>query len=57
MDVISFLHILDPFVGLTLRINHQRPTSGIAEEDKIITFTFLWGKKNCIKNSPRKMYL
>lgn len=35
MDVVGLLHVLDPFVGLTLGINHQGPTSCIAVKQNI----------------------
>ena len=32
MEVVGPLLVLDPLVGLTLRVNHQRPPTGIAGE-------------------------
>lgn len=32
MDVACPLHVLDPLVGLALRVDHQRPPTGIAGE-------------------------
>lgn len=34
MEVVSFLQVLDPLIGLSLWINHQRPSSCITVRDQ-----------------------
>ena len=31
VEVVGLLHVLDPLIGLTLRVNHQRPATRVAE--------------------------
>ena len=39
VQIVHFLHVLDPLVGLTLRVNHQGPAAGIAASDQSHTAT------------------
>lgn len=34
LQTVSLFHVLDPFIGLTLRVYHQRPPSRVPERDK-----------------------
>lgn len=34
LQTVRLLHVLDPFIGLTLRVYHQRPPSRVPERDR-----------------------
>lgn len=34
-EPIGLFHVLDPLIGLTLRINHQRPASSVSKKQRI----------------------
>ena len=36
LDVVLALHVLDPLVRLTLRIDHQRPAPGVGDHDSVV---------------------
>ena len=36
VQVVLFLHVLHPFVGLALRVDHQRPAVGVAVEQLVL---------------------
>lgn len=36
VDVIILLHVLHPFVGLALGIDHQRPSAGIRHDYRVV---------------------
>ena len=38
MQVVDLFHVLDPLVGLTLRVNHQWPSLSVAEVQKFNCF-------------------
>lgn len=37
VQVVGFLHVLDPLVRLILRVDHQRPTTSVAAQTKPTT--------------------
>jgi hypothetical protein len=35
-EVVFLLHVLDPLPGLALRVDHQRPASGVGDDHPVV---------------------
>ena len=44
MEVVGLLHVLDPLVGLLLRIDTQTPSLGLGSQDTILTGGLISGE-------------
>ena len=36
VKIVSFLHVLDPLVSLSLRVDHERPATSVARDNTIL---------------------
>ena len=57
VQVVRLLHVLHPLVGLTLRIDHQRPPTGVTTKRSNVALTCVSFLVNCNNNDLKLVIL